>query len=181
MEGEKHFHESLSPYPSPLLQAADTPFLDSIAAAGLNGLMARWFRFRAPVCQNQLSLAPSVQNCFADSPQRRDAPTKICFQTHAWSARARRSERSDKQPRPVLLPCACGAPERVSFPRRQDPVEPGLACGSDTAHMSILGYDPMKLYRGRGAFESLGAGAQRTAKQGEQHSQWSAAASLDNP
>lgn len=23
-----------------------------------------------------------------------------------------------------------------------DPVEPGLACGSDTAHMSILGYDP---------------------------------------
>lgn len=25
-----------------------------------------------------------------------------------------------------------------------DPVEPGLACGSDTAHMSILGYDPRK-------------------------------------
>ena len=23
-----------------------------------------------------------------------------------------------------------------------DPVEPGLACGSDTAHMSIFGYDP---------------------------------------
>ena len=23
-----------------------------------------------------------------------------------------------------------------------DPVEPGLACGSDTAHLSILGYDP---------------------------------------
>eukprot|EP00833_Pecoramyces_ruminatium_P014469 jgi/Orpsp1_1/1188501/evm.model.d7180000065339.1 len=23
-----------------------------------------------------------------------------------------------------------------------DPVEPGLACGSDTAHMSLLGYDP---------------------------------------
>lgn len=37
-------------------------------------------------------------------------------------------------------------------------MEPGLACGSDTAHMSILGYDPMKHYRGRGAFESLGAG-----------------------
>lgn len=39
-----------------------------------------------------------------------------------------------------------------------DPVEPGLACGSDTAHMSIFGYDPRKLYRGRGAFESMGAG-----------------------
>ena len=23
-----------------------------------------------------------------------------------------------------------------------DPVEPGLACGSDTAHLSIFGYDP---------------------------------------
>jgi len=25
-----------------------------------------------------------------------------------------------------------------------DPVEPGLACGSDTAHLSILGYDPRR-------------------------------------
>lgn len=39
-----------------------------------------------------------------------------------------------------------------------DPVEPGLACGSDTAHLSIFGYDPRIFYRGRGAFESLGAG-----------------------
>ncbi|KAL7746008.1 hypothetical protein RI367_008686 [Sorochytrium milnesiophthora] len=39
-----------------------------------------------------------------------------------------------------------------------DPVEPGLACGSDTAHMSIFGYPPRKHYRGRGAFESMGAG-----------------------
>ncbi len=39
-----------------------------------------------------------------------------------------------------------------------DPVEPGLACGSDTAHMQILGYDPLSLYRGRGAFETLGTG-----------------------
>ncbi|CAL8468172.1 g7711 [Coccomyxa elongata] len=39
-----------------------------------------------------------------------------------------------------------------------DPVEPGLACGSDTAHLSILGYEPRLHYRGRGAFESLGAG-----------------------
>ncbi|KAJ5066644.1 cofactor-independent phosphoglycerate mutase [Anaeramoeba ignava] len=39
-----------------------------------------------------------------------------------------------------------------------DPVEPGLACGSDTAHLSIFGYDPRVYYRGRGAFESLGVG-----------------------
>ena len=39
-----------------------------------------------------------------------------------------------------------------------DPVEPGLACGSDTAHMSIFGYDPFTLYRGRGSFETIGAG-----------------------
>lgn len=39
-----------------------------------------------------------------------------------------------------------------------DPVEVGLACGSDTAHLSLLGYDPRTYYRGRGAFESMGAG-----------------------
>ncbi|CAI5525949.1 unnamed protein product [Closterium sp. Naga37s-1] len=39
-----------------------------------------------------------------------------------------------------------------------DPVEPGLACGSDTAHLSLLGYNPRQHYRGRGAFESMGAG-----------------------
>uniref|UniRef100_A0A251V620 Putative 2,3-bisphosphoglycerate-independent phosphoglycerate mutase n=1 Tax=Helianthus annuus TaxID=4232 RepID=A0A251V620_HELAN len=39
-----------------------------------------------------------------------------------------------------------------------DPVEVGLGCGSDTAHLSLLGYDPQVYYRGRGAFESMGAG-----------------------
>ncbi|RHY17342.1 hypothetical protein DYB37_003239 [Aphanomyces astaci] len=39
-----------------------------------------------------------------------------------------------------------------------DPVEPGMACGSDTAHMSIFGYPPTKHYRGRGSFEAMGAG-----------------------
>jgi 2,3-diphosphopglycerate-independent phosphoglycerate mutase len=38
------------------------------------------------------------------------------------------------------------------------PVEPGIACGSDTAHLSILGYDPRIYYKGRGAFETIGAG-----------------------
>eukprot|EP01006_Ploeotia_vitrea_P022117 TRINITY_DN54532_c0_g1_i1.p1 TRINITY_DN54532_c0_g1~~TRINITY_DN54532_c0_g1_i1.p1 ORF type:complete len:429 (-),score=16.91 TRINITY_DN54532_c0_g1_i1:451-1737(-) len=39
-----------------------------------------------------------------------------------------------------------------------DPVEPGLSCGSDTAHLSIFGYEPHTHYRGRGSFESMGAG-----------------------
>jgi 2,3-diphosphopglycerate-independent phosphoglycerate mutase len=43
-----------------------------------------------------------------------------------------------------------------------DPVEQGLACGSDTAHMSIFGYDPLRNYQGRGSFESLGAGIEMT-------------------
>ncbi|KAJ6861730.1 2 3-bisphosphoglycerate-independent phosphoglycerate mutase [Populus alba x Populus x berolinensis] len=39
-----------------------------------------------------------------------------------------------------------------------DPVEVSLGCGSDTAHLSLLGYDPQVYYKGRGAFESMGAG-----------------------
>lgn len=39
-----------------------------------------------------------------------------------------------------------------------DPVETGLGCGSDTAHMSIFGYDPIRNYAGRGSFETMGAG-----------------------
>uniref|UniRef100_A0A7S3GE96 Metalloenzyme domain-containing protein n=1 Tax=Palpitomonas bilix TaxID=652834 RepID=A0A7S3GE96_9EUKA len=39
-----------------------------------------------------------------------------------------------------------------------DPVEPGYACGSDTAHLSLFGYPPKEYYRGRGSFESMGAG-----------------------
>lgn len=39
-----------------------------------------------------------------------------------------------------------------------DSVEPAQACGSDTAHLSLLGYDPLVYYRGRGAFEAMGSG-----------------------
>eukprot|EP00753_Platysulcus_tardus_P001100 PLAT11057.1.p1 GENE.PLAT11057.1~~PLAT11057.1.p1 ORF type:complete len:439 (-),score=82.22 PLAT11057.1:20-1336(-) len=39
-----------------------------------------------------------------------------------------------------------------------DSVAPGLACGSDTAHMSLFGYPPRSLYRGRGSFEAMGSG-----------------------
>ncbi|MEM0483048.1 MAG: hypothetical protein QXM16_09240, partial [Nitrososphaerota archaeon] len=39
-----------------------------------------------------------------------------------------------------------------------DPVSPGIPVGSDTGHLSILGYDPYRYYPGRGPFEALGAG-----------------------
>lgn len=38
------------------------------------------------------------------------------------------------------------------------PIGIGFIPGSDTAHLAILGYDPFVFYKGRGAFEALGAG-----------------------
>lgn len=41
---------------------------------------------------------------------------------------------------------------------QMDPIGPGIRAGSDTAHLAILGYDPFKVYTGRGPFEALGIG-----------------------
>ena len=39
-----------------------------------------------------------------------------------------------------------------------DPIAPGVRPGSDTSHLSILGYDPKEMYSGRGPFEAAGVG-----------------------
>ncbi|MDR2698443.1 MAG: 2,3-bisphosphoglycerate-independent phosphoglycerate mutase [Candidatus Methanoplasma sp.] len=39
-----------------------------------------------------------------------------------------------------------------------DTVDVGIRPGSDTSHLSILGYDPLEVYTGRGPFEAAGIG-----------------------
>ena len=39
-----------------------------------------------------------------------------------------------------------------------DSIAPGIIPGSDTAHLSILGYNPYEVYTGRGRFEANGVG-----------------------
>lgn len=41
-----------------------------------------------------------------------------------------------------------------------DSIAPGIVAGSDTAHISILGYNPYEVYTGRGPFEAYGVGVE---------------------
>lgn len=41
-----------------------------------------------------------------------------------------------------------------------DPIKPGIRPGSDTSHITILGYDPYQVYTGRGPFEAAGVGVE---------------------
>ena len=46
----------------------------------------------------------------------------------------------------------------ISINGIMDPISPGIRAGSDTSHISILGYDPYEVYTGRGPFEAAGVG-----------------------
>lgn len=39
-----------------------------------------------------------------------------------------------------------------------DVISPGIPPGSDTSHLALLGYEPYKVYKGRGPFEAAGIG-----------------------
>ncbi|MDR3102009.1 MAG: 2,3-bisphosphoglycerate-independent phosphoglycerate mutase [Methanocalculaceae archaeon] len=39
-----------------------------------------------------------------------------------------------------------------------DPIAPGIRAGSDTSHLSLLGYPPQQCYTGRGPLEAVGCG-----------------------
>ena len=41
-----------------------------------------------------------------------------------------------------------------------DPIAPGMPPGSDTSTLAMLGYDPLKVYSGRGALEAVGSGVE---------------------
>ncbi len=45
---------------------------------------------------------------------------------------------------------------KISTTGLMDSIAPGIRAGSDTSHLNLLGYDPYKVYTGRGPFEAAG-------------------------
>jgi 2,3-bisphosphoglycerate-independent phosphoglycerate mutase len=63
-----------------------------------------------------------------------------------------------KTPLQVARKPAMDALARHGISGLMDVIGPGVIPGSDTAHLALFGYDPYKVYTGRGPIEAAGAG-----------------------
>ena len=63
-----------------------------------------------------------------------------------------------KTPLQVARKPAMDALTRHGVSGTMDVIGPGIIPGSDTAHLALFGYDPFKVYTGRGPIEAAGAG-----------------------
>lgn len=63
-----------------------------------------------------------------------------------------------KTPLQVARRPAMDALARHGISGMMDVIGPGIIPGSDTAHLALFGYDPFKVYTGRGPIEAAGAG-----------------------
>ena len=63
-----------------------------------------------------------------------------------------------KTPLQVARKPAMDALTRHGISGTMDVIGPGIVPGSDTAHLALFGYDPFKVYTGRGPIEAAGVG-----------------------
>jgi 2,3-bisphosphoglycerate-independent phosphoglycerate mutase len=64
----------------------------------------------------------------------------------------------NKTPLQAARKPAMDAIARHGMSGTMDVIAPGVIPGSDTAHLALFGYDPFKVYTGRGPIEAAGAG-----------------------
>ncbi|UCE91828.1 MAG: 2,3-bisphosphoglycerate-independent phosphoglycerate mutase [Methanobacteriota archaeon] len=67
-------------------------------------------------------------------------------------------EHDGKTPLQVARKPAMDAVARNGVSGTMDVIAPGVVPGSDTAHLALFGYDPYRVYTGRGPIEAAGAG-----------------------
>ncbi len=67
-------------------------------------------------------------------------------------------EFGDRTPLQAARTPAMDAVARNGVCGTMDVIAPGVIPGSDTAHLALFGYDPYKVYTGRGPIEAAGAG-----------------------